>query len=171
MPTALRLPPPCPVDLGAPAASCFLPPALASSFASPQQQQDGRIGRRDRDSRFQERECGLLSCSTTVLALRADSLSARRTSSRRSSNSLRPQILEVSSLLLSCSPSTNLQLTYALQPVSPAALHLSAEYLRLFATEALHRSAEVAAKEREERGAAAASGPSLLEVSLLAASR
>ncbi|GAA5864912.1 hypothetical protein JCM8547_009269 [Rhodosporidiobolus lusitaniae] len=34
--------------------------------------------------------------------------------------------------------------------VSAPALHLSAEYLRLFATEAVHRSAEVAKKGQED---------------------
>ncbi|GAA5916608.1 hypothetical protein JCM6882_009175 [Rhodosporidiobolus microsporus] len=36
--------------------------------------------------------------------------------------------------------------------VSAPALHLSAEYLRLFATEAIHRAAEVAKKEQQEEG-------------------
>ncbi|TNY24311.1 CENP-S associating centromere protein X-domain-containing protein [Rhodotorula diobovata] len=43
--------------------------------------------------------------------------------------------------------------------VSSAAVQLSAEYLRLFATEAIHRSAEVAQQDRT----AAASGPAVLE--------
>ncbi|KAL7343411.1 hypothetical protein BJY59DRAFT_688004 [Rhodotorula toruloides] len=38
--------------------------------------------------------------------------------------------------------------------VSAAALHLSAEYLRLFATEAIHRASEVAEKERAASGEA-----------------
>ncbi|GAA6050359.1 hypothetical protein RTBOTA2_004464 [Rhodotorula toruloides] len=38
--------------------------------------------------------------------------------------------------------------------VSAAALHLSAEYLRLFATEAIHRASEVAEKERAANGEA-----------------
>lgn len=44
--------------------------------------------------------------------------------------------------------------------MSSAAVQLSAEYLRLFATEAIHRSAEVAQQDRT----AAASGPAVLEV-------
>ncbi|GAA5862262.1 hypothetical protein JCM1840_001699 [Sporobolomyces johnsonii] len=34
--------------------------------------------------------------------------------------------------------------------ISAPALHLSSEYLRLFATEAIHRAAEVAEKEQRE---------------------
>lgn len=37
-----------------------------------------------------------------------------------------------------------------LQPVSEGALHLSAEYLRLFVIEAFHRSVELAKTEEEE---------------------
>lgn len=50
--------------------------------------------------------------------------------------------------------------------VSAAATHLSAEYLRLFATEAIHRAAEVAEKEREASKEAGNAGPpGMLEVS------
>lgn len=50
--------------------------------------------------------------------------------------------------------------------VSAAATHLSAEYLRLFATEAIHRAAEVAEKEREASKEAGKAGPpGMLEVS------
>ncbi|GEM08816.1 hypothetical protein Rt10032_c06g2833 [Rhodotorula toruloides] len=35
--------------------------------------------------------------------------------------------------------------------ISAAAVHLSAEYLRLFATEAIHRASEVAEKDRAAR--------------------
>ncbi|KPV74529.1 uncharacterized protein RHOBADRAFT_45018 [Rhodotorula graminis WP1] len=38
------------------------------------------------------------------------------------------------------------------QGVSTAAVQLSAEYLRLFATEAIHRAAEVAERERINNG-------------------
>ncbi|BGP56550.1 hypothetical protein JCM8202_002066 [Rhodotorula sphaerocarpa] len=41
--------------------------------------------------------------------------------------------------------------------ISSPATHLTAEYLRLFATEAIHRAAEVAEKERE--GKATEGGP------------
>jgi hypothetical protein len=53
------------------------------------------------------------------------------------------------------------------ETVSTPALHLSAEYLRLFATEALHRAAEAVDKEREEREGKGKGpdGPALLEVS------
>ncbi|GAA5843532.1 hypothetical protein JCM5353_005446 [Sporobolomyces roseus] len=45
--------------------------------------------------------------------------------------------------------------------VSAPALHLSSEYLRLFATEAIHRAAEVAQQEQEEReGATSKKGKS-----------
>lgn len=58
--------------------------------------------------------------------------------------------------------------------VSAPALHLSSEYLRLFATEAIHRAAEVAQQEQEEReGTTSKKGkskevvpPGMLEVSL-----
>ncbi|GJN90020.1 hypothetical protein Rhopal_003017-T1 [Rhodotorula paludigena] len=43
--------------------------------------------------------------------------------------------------------------------VSAAAAQLSAEYLRLFATEAIHRAAEVAEKERSLAGGAPSTGP------------
>ncbi|KAG0659400.1 hypothetical protein RHOSPDRAFT_33638 [Rhodotorula sp. JG-1b] len=43
--------------------------------------------------------------------------------------------------------------------ISAAATHLSAEYLRLFATEAIHRAAEVAEKEREASKEAGKAGP------------
>ncbi|GAA5991068.1 hypothetical protein JCM10908_006524 [Rhodotorula pacifica] len=44
-------------------------------------------------------------------------------------------------------------------PVSAAATHLSAEYLRLFATEAIHRAAEVAEKERQAGKETGKAGP------------
>ena len=45
---------------------------------------------------------------------------------------------------------------------SPAAVHLSSEYLRLFTREAIHRAAEVANLERDnDKGAI---GPALIEV-------
>ena len=86
-----------------------------------------------------------------------------RQRSTRFSSSLSPPPLEVG---------TTAQPTSGADPsppvVSAPALHLSAEYLRLFATEALHRAAEVAAKERLEKDGTmggGAAGPSLLEVS------
>lgn len=51
-----------------------------------------------------------------------------------------------------------------LSAVSAAALHLCAEYLRLFATEAIHRASEVAEKERAASGEAGKGlPPGLLE--------
>ncbi|KAK4047242.1 hypothetical protein OIV83_005546 [Microbotryomycetes sp. JL201] len=46
---------------------------------------------------------------------------------------------------------------------SPAALHLSSEYLRLFTVEAIHRSAEVFQRGKEQQTTAVA-GPQLLEI-------
>ncbi|POY73278.1 hypothetical protein BMF94_3612 [Rhodotorula taiwanensis] len=48
--------------------------------------------------------------------------------------------------------------------ISAAATHLSAEYLRLLATEAIHRAAEVAEKERKaDKEAGKAGPPGMLE--------
>ncbi|GAA6011805.1 hypothetical protein JCM10207_004250 [Rhodosporidiobolus poonsookiae] len=46
--------------------------------------------------------------------------------------------------------------------ISAPALHLSSEYLRLFATEAIHRASEVAQKEHDERKAAGDEAPGML---------
>lgn len=51
---------------------------------------------------------------------------------------------------------------------SPAAVHLSSEYLRLFTREAIHRAAEVAKLEHDAQGGV--TGPVLIEVSVFDAS-
>lgn len=97
----------------------------------------------------------------------ADASHPRRPPSRRSSSSSQSQTPAVRPLCCPRPPPPHAHPTRrVLSPaVSAAAVQLSAEYLRLFATEAIHRAAEVAQRERAKNGPVdRLAPPGLLEV-------
>ncbi|SDA02789.1 BZ3500_MvSof-1268-A1-R1_Chr11-1g03158 [Microbotryum saponariae] len=77
-----------------------------------------------------------------------------------------PQFKEVNHILIQPIP-LSLLTQHRARPVNDASICLSSQYLRLLTTEAIHRAAEVAEKERALLSPEERRGPALLEVSHL----